>query len=147
MSDSFRPCGLQHSRHSSISWTLLKFMSIELVVSSNHLILSHPLLLWLSIFPSIRVLSNELAFHIRWPKYWNFSFRISPSKEYSELISFRIDWLDPLAVQGTLKSLLQHHNFKSINSSSQPTATAKETHTSLWSNSHIHTWLQDKPQL
>ena len=81
-------------------------------MQSNHLILCHPLLLVPSIFPSIRVFSNELALHIRWAKYWSFSFNISPSKEYSGLISFRIDWLDLLAAQGTLKSLLQHHNSK-----------------------------------
>ena len=85
-------------------------MSIELVMPSNHLILCQPLLLLPSIFPSIRVFSNESALHIRWPKYWSFSFSISPSNEYSGLISFRMDWLDLLAVQGTLKSLLQHHN-------------------------------------
>ena len=79
---------------------------------SNHLILCHPLLLLPSIFPSIRVFSNESAFHIMWPKYWSFSFNISPSNEYSGLISFRMDWLDLLAVQGTLKSLLQHHSSK-----------------------------------
>ena len=84
-------------------------MSIELVMPSNHLILCHPLLLLPSIFPSIRVFSNELVFQIRWPKYWSFSFSISPSHEYSGLISFRIDWLDLLVVQETLKSLLQHH--------------------------------------
>ena len=87
-------------------------MSIELGMPSNHLILCHPLLLLPSIFPSIRVFSNESALHIRWPKYWSFSFNISPSNEYSELISFRMDWLDLLAVQGTLKSLLQHHSSK-----------------------------------
>ena len=87
-------------------------MSIESVMPSNHLILCHPLLLLPSIFLSIRVFSNELALHIRWPKYWSFSFRISPSNEYSRLISFRIDWFDPLAVQGTLKSVLQHHSSK-----------------------------------
>ena len=85
-------------------------MSIELVMPSNHLILCHPLLLLPSIFPSIRVFSNESVLHIRWPKYWSFSFRISPPNEYSGLISFRMDWLDLLAVQGTLKSLLQHHS-------------------------------------
>ena len=84
-------------------------MPIESVMSSNHLILCHPLLLLPSIFPSIRVFSNESVLHIRWPKYWSFGFRISPSKEYSGLISFRMDWLDLLAVQETLKSLLQHH--------------------------------------
>ena len=93
------------------SQSLLKLMSIELVMSPNHLILCRPLLLLSSIFPSIRVFSNESVL-IRWPKYWSFSFSISLSKEYSGLISFRIDWLDLLAVQGTLKSLLQHHSSK-----------------------------------
>ena len=87
-------------------------MSIEAVMPSNHLILCHPLLLLPSIFPSIRVFSNESVLHIRWPKYWSFSFNISPSNEYSGLVSFRMDWLDLLAVQGTLKSLLQHHSSK-----------------------------------
>ena len=91
---------------------LLKLMSIESVIPFNYLVLCRPLLLLLSIFPSIKVFSNELAFLIRWPKYWSFSFSISPSNEYSGLISFRIDWLDLLAVQGTLKSLLQHHSSK-----------------------------------
>ena len=95
-------------------WSSLKLMSVELVMPSNHLILWHPLILPPSIFPSIRVFSNESAHHIRWPKYWSFSFNISPSSKHSGLISFRIDWLDLLAFQGTLKSLLQHH---SINSS------------------------------
>ena len=94
------------------SWSLLKLMSIELVMPSNHLILYHPLCLLPSIFPSIRVFSNESAFHIRWPKYWSFSFKISPSNDDSGLISFRMDWLDLLAVQGTLKTLLQHHSSK-----------------------------------
>ena len=94
------------------SQSLLKPMSIELVMPSNHLILCHPLLLLPSIFPSIRVFSNELVLLIRWPKYWSFSFRISPSYECSGLISFSMDWLDLLAVQGTLKSLLQHHSSK-----------------------------------
>ena len=85
-------------------------MSTELVLPSNHLILYHPLLLLPSVFPSIRVFSNESVLPIRWPKYWSFSFSISPSNEYSGLISFRIDWFDLLAVQGTLKSLLQHHS-------------------------------------
>ena len=89
------------------SWSLLRLMSIESVMSSNHLILCHPLFLPPSIFPSIRVFSNESALHIRWPKYWSFSFNISPSHEHPGLISFRMDWLDLLAVQGTLKSLLQ----------------------------------------
>ena len=93
------------------SQSLLRLMSIELVMPYNHLILCHPLLPP-SIFPNIRVFSNESALHIRWPKYWSFSFNISPSNEYSELISFRMDWLDLLAAQGTLKSLLQHHSSK-----------------------------------
>ena len=88
------------------SWSLLKLKSIGSVMPSNHLILCHPLLLWPSIFPSIRVFSNESTLRIRWPKYWSFSFNISPSNEHPRLISFRIDWLDLLAVQGTLKSLL-----------------------------------------
>ena len=92
------------------SQSLLKLMSIELVMSSNHLILCHPLLLLPTIFPNIRVFYNESVLHIRWPKYWNFSFSISPSKEYSGLISFRMDYVDHLAGQGTLKSLLQHHS-------------------------------------
>ena len=97
---------------STVSQSVLRFMSIELVVLSNHVILCHPFLLLPSIFPSIRVLSSESALCIRWPKYWSFSFSISPSNEYSELISFRIDWFDLLAVQGTLKSLLWHCNSK-----------------------------------
>ena len=102
------------ARQASLSITnsqsLLQLMSIELVMSSNHLILCRPLLLLPSIFPSISVFSNESGLHIRWPKYWSFSFSISSSNEYSGLISFRMDWLDLLAVQGTLKSLLQHHS-------------------------------------
>ena len=94
------------------SQSLLKLMSISSVIPSNHLILCHPLFLQPSIFPSIRVFSNESALRIRWPKDWSFSFSISPSNEYSGLISFRMDWLDLLAVQGTLKSLLQHHSSK-----------------------------------
>ena len=89
-----------------------KFMSTESLMLSNHFILCHPLLILPSIFPSIRVFSNELALHIKWPKYWNFSFSISLSNEYSGLISFRIDWFDFLAVQETLKSLFQHHDWK-----------------------------------
>ena len=89
-----------------------KLMSIELMMSSNHLIFCRPLLLLPSIFPSIRVFSNESALHIRWPKYWSFSFYISPSNEHSGLISFWMDWLDLLVVQGTLKSLLQHYSSK-----------------------------------
>ena len=104
------------ARQASLSITnsqsLLKLMSIESVMPSNHLILCHPLLLLPSIVPSIRVFSNESVRHIRWPKYWSFSFSISHSSEYSGLISFRMDWLDLLAVQGTLKSLLQHHSSK-----------------------------------
>ena len=88
-------------------------MSIELVMSSNHLILCHPLLLT-SVIPTIRVFSNELVLHIRWPKYWSFSFSISPSKKYLRLIFFRMDWLDLLAVQGTLKSLFQHHSSRAL---------------------------------
>ena len=116
------------------SWSLLKLMSIESVMPSNHFILCCPLLLLPSVIPSIRVLSNESVLCIRWPKYWSFSFSISASSEYSGLISFRMDWLDLLAVQGTLKSLLQHHSSKffSAQLSSQ-------------SNSHIHTWLLEKP--
>ena len=94
------------------SWSLPKPMSIESVMPSNHLILHHPPLLLPSIFPSIRVFSNESALHIRWPKYWSFSFNISPSNEHPGLIAFRIDWLYLLAVQGNLKSLLQHHSSK-----------------------------------
>ena len=94
------------------SWSLLKLMSTELVMPSNHFILCHPLLLPPSIFSSIQVFSKESVLHIRWPKYWSFSFNISPSIEYSGLMSFRIDWLDFLAVQGTPKSLLQHHSSK-----------------------------------
>ena len=96
----------QASLSLTISRSLLKLTSIELVMPFSHLILCHPLLLRLSIFPSIRVFCNESALHIRWPKYWSFNFSISPSSEYSGLISFRIDWFDFLAVQGTLKSLL-----------------------------------------
>ena len=94
------------------SWSLPKLMSIELVIPSNHLILCHPLLLLSSIFPSIKVFANESVLCIRWPKSWSFSVNISPSSEYSGLISFRMDWLYLLAVQGTLKSLLQHHSSK-----------------------------------
>ena len=94
------------------SRSLFKLMLIDSVIPSNHLIICHPLLLPPSIFPSIRVFSNESALRIRWPKYWRFSFSISPSSEYSGLISFRIDWLNLLAVQGILKSLLQHHSSK-----------------------------------
>ena len=102
----------QASLSSTVSWSLLKFMSIESVMLSNHLILCRPFLLSLSIFPSIRVFSNKLALHIRWPKYWSFSFSISPSNEYSGWISLKIDWFNLLAVQPTLRSLLQHHSSK-----------------------------------
>ena len=102
----------QASLSFTISQSLLNFMSIESVMPSNHLILCHPLLLLPSIFPSIRVFSNESVLHIRWPKYWSLSFSITSSNEYSGLISFRIDWFYLLAVQGTLKSLLQHHSSK-----------------------------------
>ena len=120
------------------SRNLLKLMSIELVMPSNHLILCRPHFLLPLIFPSIRVISNESALRIRWPKYWSFSFNISPSNEYSGLISFRMDWLDLLVIQGTLKSLFQHHNSKA----------SIFQHSALFiikSNSHIHTWLLEKP--
>ena len=96
----------------TISWSLLKFMSTESVMPSHHLILSRPLLFLPSICPSIQVFSNESALRIRWPKYWNFNFSLSPSNEYSGLISFRIDWFNLLAVQRTFKSLLQHYHLK-----------------------------------
>ena len=111
------------TRDCSISWSLRKLMSIELVMPSNRLILCCPLLLFPSVFPSIRVFSSELALGIRWSKYWGFSFSISPSNKYSGLISFRMDWFGLLAVQGTLK----HHNLK---------ASIFQCQTSLWSNSH-----------
>ena len=113
------------------SQSLLKLMSIESVMPSNHLILCRPLLLPPSTFPSIRIFSNESVLCIRWPKYWSFSFSISPSNEYSRLISFRNSWFDCLAVQGTLKSFLQHSNSKA----------SILGHSAAWSNSHIHTWL------
>ena len=123
MSDSLRPHGVQHNQTSlsiTSSRSLLKFMSIESMMPSNHLILCHHLLLLPSIFPSIRVSANESVLHIRWPKYWSFSFNISPSNEYSGLISFRMDWFDLLAVQGTYLCPLGHSPipyFKSIYSS------------------------------
>ena len=116
------------------SWSLLKLMSIELVMPSNHFILCHPPLLLLSIFLNTGAFSNESVLHIRWPKYCSLSFSISLSNESSGLISFRMDWLDLLSVQATLKSLLQHHSSKA---------------SILWcseSNSHIHTWLLEKSQ-
>ena len=106
------PAALQASPSITNSWSLLKLMSIESEMPSNHLIHCYPLLLLLSIFPSIRVFPNESLLHIRWPKYWSFSFIISPSNEYSGLIYFSMDWLDFPAVQGTLRSLLQHHSSK-----------------------------------
>ena len=114
MFDSVTPWTAAHQASLSItnSWSLLKLMSTESVMPSNHLILCHPLFLPPSIFPSIRVFSNESVLRIRWPKYWSFIFHISPSNEYSGLISFRMDWVDLLAVQGTLKSLIQHHSSK-----------------------------------
>ena len=115
MSDSATPsrtASRQASLSITTSWSLLRLTSIELVMPSNHLILCRPLLLLPSIFPSIRVSSNESALRIRWPKYWSFSFSISPSNEYLGLISFRMNWLYLLAVQGTLKGLLQHHSSK-----------------------------------
>ena len=132
MSDSLRPHGLQHASlpiHHQLP-SLLKLMSIELMMPSNHLILCRPLLFPPSIFASIRVFSNELVLHIGWSKYWSFSLSITPSNEYSRLISFKMDWLDLLAVQGTLKSLLQttvqKHQFFG-------------TQLSLRFNFHIHT--------
>ena len=114
MSNSVIPwtAACQASLFITNSWSLLKLISIESVMPSNHFILGHPLLLLPLIFPSNRVFSNESALRIRWPKYWSFSFNISPSIEYSGLISFRMDWLDLFAVQETLKSLLQHHSSK-----------------------------------
>ena len=121
----------QTTLSSTISQSLFKLMSIELVTQSKHFILCHTLFLLPLTFLSIRVFSNESALHIRWPKYWSFSFSINPSNEYSGLFSFRIDWFDLLAVQRTLKSLLQHHNLKAFNSLA--------LNFFSWSNSHIHT--------
>ena len=117
MSGSLQPpwtSAFQASLSITYSWSLLKLMSIELVMPSKHLIPCHPLLLSPLIFPSIRVFTIESVLHIMWPKYWSFSVSISPSTEYSGLISFRIDWLNLLAVQGTLKSLLQLHSSKAL---------------------------------
>ena len=132
MSDCANPwtVACQAPLSSTVFQGLLKFMSIEPARLSNHLILIHPLLLLSSIFPSIRVFSNALVLHITWPKYWSFSFSISSSYEYSGLISCKIDWFDLLAVQGNLKSLLQHHSLKHQFFGTEP---------SLWSNCHIHT--------
>ena len=118
------------------SCCLLKLMSIELVRASKHLILCCPLLFLTSVFPRIKVFSNESVLCIRWPEYWIFIFSISPSSEYSGLIFFRIYWFDFLAVQGTLKNLLQHHSSK---------ASILCHSVSLWSSSHINTWLLEKP--
>jgi len=112
VSDSLRPAARQASLSITNSWGLPKLMSIESVMPSNYLSLCHPLFPLPSIFPSISVYSNESALHISWPKYWSFSFNISPSKEHPGLISFRMEWLNFLAVQGTLKSLLQHYSSK-----------------------------------
>ena len=117
------------------SWSSLKLVSIESVMPSSHLILCRPLLLLPSIPPSIKAFSNESTLRMRWPKYWSFSFSISPFKEHPGLISFRMDWLDLLEVQGTLKSLLQHHSSK---------ASFFGTHLSSQSNLHIHTWPLEK---
>ena len=120
----------QPSLSFTISWSLLKLVPIESMIPSNHLVCCHPILLLPSVFPSIPVISNVSALHILWPNFWTFSFSISPSNEYSGLISLRTDWFDLLAVQGTLQSLLEHqiqkHQFFS-------------THVALWSNCHIHT--------
>ena len=128
----------QASLSFTISWSLPKFMPIELMMPSNHLILCHPLLLLLSIFPSIRVLSSEPVLCIRWSKYWSFSFSISPSNEHPRLISFRMDWLDLLAVQGTLKSLLQHHSSK---------ASILQHSAFFFGPIHIHGWHNSSPFL
>ena len=118
------------------SWSLLTFMSIEWMMPSNRLILCHPLLLPPSVFPSIRVFSSESVLPIRWPNYWIFSFSMSPSDEYSGLISFRMDWLDLLAVQGTLKSLFLHHSSE---------ASILQRSAFLIVQPHIHTWPLEKP--
>jgi len=134
------PCTAARQASLSVtnSQSLLKLMPIKSVMPPNQLILCRPLLLLPSIFPSIRVFSNESVLPIRWPKYWSFSFSISPSNEYSGLISFRMDWVDLPAVQGTLKSLLQHHRSKT---------SILRAQLYLWFNSHIHTWLLEKPYL
>ena len=117
---------------STISQSLLTFMSIELMMPSNHLILCHPLLLLTSLFPTNRVFSSESALFIRWSKYWSFSFSISSSSEYSGLISFRIDWFNLLAVQGILQSLLQHHSFFMIQLSHPYMTTGKAIALTIW---------------
>ena len=126
----------QASLSISNSQSSLRLMSIESAMPSSHLILCHPLLLLPSIPPSIRVFSNESTHRMRWPKYWSFSFSISPSNEHPGLISFRMKWLDLLAIQGIHKNLLQHHSSK---------ASFFSTQLSLPSNSHIHTWSLEKP--
>jgi len=135
MSDSLRHHGLQAPLYITNSRSLPKLMSIESLMPSDYLILCHPLLFLPSFFPSIRVFSYESVLHIMWPKYGSFSFSISPSNEYSELISFRMDWLDLLAVQGTLENLLQHHI---------STASILLCSISFRSNSHINIQLLEK---
>ena len=136
MSNSLWPHGPQASLSITSYRSSLKPMSIALVMPSNHLILCRPLLLPPSIFLSIRVFSSESVLHIRWPKDWSFSFNISPSNEHPGLISLRMDWLDLLAIQGTLKSLLQHHSSK---------ASILRCSAFFIANCHIHTWLLEKP--
>ena len=128
----------QASLSFTISWSFLKLLSTESMMLFKNFILCLPFLILPSIFPSIWVFPSESALWIKWPKYWNFSFSISPSNEYSGLISFRMDWLDLFAVQGTLKSLFQQHSSKE---------SVLSTQCSLWSNSYIHTWLLEKPLL
>ena len=123
------------------SWSLLKLMSFESMMPSNHLILCHPLLFLPSVFPSIRVFSNNSALGISWPKYWSFSFNISPSNEYSELISLRIDWVDLLVVQGTLKSLLQHHHLKASIIRHSAFFMVQRSHSYYWKN-HSLDWTE-----
>ena len=127
---------LQASLSFTISWSWLKYMSIESVMLSNHFIFSHSLLLLSSVFPRIMVFSSGLAFHIRWPRHWSFSFSVHPSSEYSGLISLRIYRFDLLLVEGTLKTLLQHHNSKASILWCQPP---------LWSSFYICMWLLEKP--
>ena len=137
VSDSLQSHGLQHARlpcPSPSPRACSNSCPLSPLMPSNHLILCHPLLLLPSIFPRIKVFSNESVLWSRWPKYWSFSFSISPSNEYSGLISFRMDWLDLLAIQGTLKSFLKHHSSK-----------ASILQCSAFFNSHIHTWLLEKP--
>ena len=132
VSDSLQPHGLQHTRlpckSITNSWSLLKFMFIKLVMPSNHLILCHPLLLLPSIFPSIRLFSNESVLRMRWPNYWSFIFSISPSNDYSGLVFFRMDWLDLLAVQRAFKSLFQHHSSKASILQHSPFFTVQFSH-------------------